>query len=450
VVIGVHSPKFTTEEDTESVRQAVARYGITHPVLVDSERRVWDAYGVRGWPTMVLIDPRGYVLGMVSGEGHGPALDQAIGEALRLLGEQQLLDDQLLPLRLEVDSGAISPASQLLYPGKVLADADGNALYIADSGHHRLVMARLDGSGYETIGSGEPGHEDGDFETTNFHSPQGMALDAAHGWLYLADTGNHLIRRVDLRARTVTTVAGTGAQGWRQRGGGPARETPLNSPWDVLLLDGNLYIAMAGTHQLWAYDPIRDTVSVWAGTGAEARHDGPASQATFAQPSGLATDGTRIFVADSEASSIRILEPSAAGGEPLVRTLAGGDLFAFGDKDGRGDLARLQHPLGVAWVPDDTPIGVIYVADTYNHKIRRLDPHTRDLSSFAGSGQPGGDDGVGAAARFSEPGGLSYTAGNLYVADTNNHAIRIVALADRTVTTLQIAGLCAPGICLPG
>lgn len=451
-VVGVHSPKFTNEDDAENVRQAIVRYGITHPVLLDSGRRTWDAYAVRGWPTLVLLDPRGYLLGQVSGEGNRDRLDAAIGQALDLLGEAHLLDDKPLPLRLESDAGAIPFASPLLYPGKVLADERTDTLYIADTGYHRIVVAGLDGTYRETIGSGMPGADDGDYETASFRSPQGMALDAERGWLYVADTGNHLIRRVDLANRTVTTIAGTGVQGHQRRAQGPAREIPLNSPWDVSLLDGVLYIAMAGLHQIWAYDPANESIRVVAGSGAEGRADGPAHQAALAQPSGLATDGMRLFVADSEISSVRVIEFSGAGAasEAQVRTLAGGDLFQFGWRDGTGDTVRFQHPLGVSWAASADGNGFVYVADTYNHRIRRLDPQTRAVITYAGTGAPGDGDGAAPDASFREPSGLSIAHSTLYVADTNNHVIRAISLEDGAVTTLALIGLCAPGICLPG
>ena len=448
-VIGVHSPKFSNEDNPESVRQAIARYGITHPVLLDSKRRTWDAYGVRGWPTLVLIDPRGYVLGRVSGEGNRARLDGAIEQALDLLGQAEALDATPLPIKLEAESGAFSPTSPLLYPGKVLADEASKSLFIADTGHHRIVRSDLDGRHAGVIGDGEPGATDGDFETARFRAPQGMALDAAHNWLYVADTGNHLIRRIDFETQTVTTVAGTGEQGLRRGEGGPALATPLNSPWDVCLLNHQLYIAMAGSHQIWVYRPSEETVAVFAGSGAERRTDGAATQAAFAQPSGIATDGVRLFIADSEISCIREIDLS--GAEPKVRTLAGGDLFQFGDHDGRGDLARMQHPLGLAWAPVGAPGGgVLYIADTYNHKLRRLDAATRDLSSFCGKPAAGFEDGPPLVARFSEPSGLSYARRKLYVADTNNAAIRVVSLPDGAVSTLSLPELCAPGVCLPG
>ncbi len=458
IVIGVHSPKFPNEENPESVRQAILRHGVTHPVLLDPHRRIWEAYAVKGWPTLVLLDPRGYILGRVSGEGNLERLDGAIAQALEILEHADVLDEKPLPVQLESARSEELATSALLFPGKVLADEGSNALYVADTGHHRIVRATLDGAEPLLIGSGEPGMADGDFETARFRAPQGMALDAARSELYVADTGNHLIRRVDLGSGRVTTVAGTGEMGRAATADGPALNTPLNSPWDVCLLKGKLYIAMAGPHQIWVYDPTADTVGVFAGTGTEGRVDGPISKSAFAQPSGLATDGSKLYVADSEISCIRMIDfdpgPNSSRdgkGEPRVRTLAGGDLFQFGDRDGKGDLARLQHPMGVVWVPVGVPGGgSVYVADTFNHKLRRLDPAVRDLVTFAGKNVPGDEDGTPMMARFREPGGLSYAKGKLYVADTNNHRIRVVALPSGTVTTLALKELCAPGVCLPG
>jgi thiol-disulfide isomerase/thioredoxin len=448
-VVGIHSPKFPNEDDAQSVRQAVLRHGIQHPVLLDSGRRTWDTYAVRGWPTLVLLDPRGYILGQVSGEGHREQLDAAIGQALDLLEEAGALDNRPLPVRLESASDALLAASPLLYPGKVLADADADLLCVADTGHHRLVIARLDGTEAETIGSGEPGAADGGYLSASFRAPQGMAYDPERRLLYVADTGNHLIRRVDLGSHIVTTIAGTGHQGFVRRGVHPARAVPLNSPWDVCLVGGAVYIAMAGLHQIWRFDPAAGNVAVIAGSGAEGRADGPATTAALAQPSGLAADAARLFVADSEISCVRAVE--LGGAEAIVRTLAGGDLFQFGDRDGRGDAARFQHPLGVAYVPAGAVDGpAVFVADTYNHRIRRLDPATREVTTIAGAAQAGNANGPATAARFNEPGGLSYAAGRIYIADTNNHGMRVLSLTERTVTTLSLPDLCAPGICLPG
>jgi thiol-disulfide isomerase/thioredoxin len=436
VVIGVHSAKFENEQDTDNIRNAILRYGISHPVVVDVNHRLWNEYAVRGWPTIVLVDPAGYVLGAVSGEGHREQLDTIIATALEAYKEAGVLSEKPLPIHLESDTLIDTP---LAYPGKILADPTSERLFISDSGHHRIVIASPQGALLETIGTGTAGADDGSFDEATFRNPQGLALDAEHDWLYVADTDNHLLRRLDLKTRTVSTIAGTGEQGIGPNLVAPAREQPLNSPWDVCFVDGLLYIAMAGCHMLWLYDPAKEELRHVAGTGREARIDGPAMQSAFAQPSGLTTDGHAIYVADSEISSVRRV---TLGDKVEVTTVAGGDLFQFGDKDGLGDLARFQHPLGVAWHDD-----LIYVADTYNHKIRTVNPKTRRASSFLGDGKPGNDDGE--QPRFYEPGGLSFAGERLYIADTNNHVIRVVDLASKAVSTLTINELCSPGFCLP-
>jgi DNA-binding beta-propeller fold protein YncE len=441
VVIGVHSAKFTNEQEITHIREAVGRYGIRHPVVVDAGNRLWDAFGVRGWPTLVLVDPQGYLVATVAGEGHGAQLDAAIGQALRVLRERDALDDAPLPLRQEFDA---MPMTALRYPGKIVADAQNDRLYIADSGYHRIVVTTLAGAHVATIGAGQPGNVDGPADSAAFNHPQGLALETAQNALYVADTNNHLIRRIDLTAMAVTTVAGTGAQNRLRFPAGPARAVALNSPWDLAWRAGTLWIAMAGQHQIWALDCVDGTIRAAVGSSGEGRRDGDARAAAFAQPSGLALsgDGRDLYVADSEISCIRAIDLAAP--EPTVMTVAGGDLFDFGLRDGVGDAARFQHPLGIAWHGDH-----LFIADTYNHAIRRLDPQTRRVQTVAGDGIAGDTDGAGRAARFYEPGGITAAGDLLYIADTNNHAIRVVEAATGRVTTLALSGVCAPGICLP-
>ena len=428
VVIGVHSAKFENEKDTENIRRIILRYEIEHPVYNDAEYQVWQSYGVRAWPTQVLIDPAGYVIGAVSGEGNYELIDQVIAKAVDEFRKRGELNEEPLKLTLERAKTGDLP---LAFPGKILADEKGDRLYIADSNHNRIVVTRLDGTLVETIGTGERGAADGPFAKASFFRPQGMALDGSN--LYVADTENHLVRRLDLKTKTVETVAGTGQQAREYFRQGPARTIELSSPWDLQLVGRQLYIAMAGTHQIWKLDLEKQEVSTFAGSGREARLDGPLLEAGFAQPSGITTDGKRLYIADSESNIIRAIDIAAG----QVETLVGGDLFDFGDVDGSGDEVRLQHPLGVVAVGDR-----VLVADTYNHKIKQLDPKARTVKTLLGTGKPGQVD--GAAARFYEPGGLSIANDKLYVADTNNHAVRVVDLRTREASTLNIKGLQPP------
>ncbi|PYS64644.1 MAG: hypothetical protein DMF74_06485 [Acidobacteria bacterium] len=428
VVIGVHSAKFANEKETENIRRIILRYEIEHPVVNDADFAIWNAYAVNAWPTRYLIDPAGYIIGRLSGEGGYEALDKAIGDTIAEFRKRGKLNEA--PLKLVLERAKIGDLP-LAFPGKILADAKSDRLFIADSDHNRIVIAKLDGTLLETIGTGAHGADDGSFDRATFFRPQGMALDS--DTLYVADTENHLIREVDLKSKTVKTVAGTGRQS-REPEAGMARSTALNSPWDLQLVGRTLYIAMAGPHQIWKLDLDKQQVSIFAGSGGEARRDGPLDQAAFAQPSALATDGKTLYVSDAEANIIRAVDLGSAG---KVRTLVGGNLFDFGDEDGLGNDVRLQHPLGLARWNDK-----LLIADTYNHKIKSLDPVARSVKSFAGTGKPGQSD--GAKPSFYEPGGLTIAGEKLYVADTNNHAIRVVDLKTKETKTLPIKGLQPP------
>jgi thiol-disulfide isomerase/thioredoxin/sugar lactone lactonase YvrE len=425
VVIGVHSAKFEHEGDTENIRRFAERYRLTHPIVNDRDFGIWRAYGIYAWPSAILIDPDGQMVASHAGEGYLAAFDEQIAAMALRFDERGTLDRTPLELG---EAGAPQPDSTLRYPGKVLADAAGDRLFIADTNHHRIVVTSLEGRVQAVIGSGEPGLRDGGPQEARFLRPQGLTL-AGPDTLYLADTGNHSIRRIDLTSGAVMTVAGTGEQEYmfdiREA---PARGTGLNSPWDVLFVDGQLYIAMAGQHQIWRYDPIAQTLHLHAGSGREQLRDARLLGAGLNQPSGLASDGTELFVADSEASAVRAVDIDAGGS---VRTIVGEGLFEFGDTDGRGDRVRLQHPKGVTFAD-----GVIYVADTYNNKIKRLDPDTRRSETFLGNGEAGWRDGE--QPLFYEPGGLSVAGDLLYIADTNNHSIRVADLGSGEVHTLLL------------
>jgi DNA-binding beta-propeller fold protein YncE len=428
VVIGIHSAKFQNEKDTENIRHIILRYEIEHPVYNDSEYAVWQSYGVRAWPTQVLIDPAGYIIGGVSGEGNYDIIDQAIAKTVADFRAKGELNEE--PLKLVLERAKVGELP-LAFPGKILADAKTDRLFIADSNHNRIVVTKTDGTLVDTIGTGDIGATDGAFDKATFYRPQGLALNGDN--LYVADTENHLIRRIDLKSRTVETIAGTGQQTHDYFKVGPARSVALSSPWDLQLVGHVLYIAMAGPHQIWMLDLDKNEVSTFAGSGREARLDGPLKEAGFAQPSGMATDGKTLYVADSESNIIRAID--IAGGS--VKTLVGGDLFEFGDVDGTGDDVRLQHPLGLLTYGDK-----LLIADTYNHKIKELDPKQDKVTSLFGTGKPGQADGP--ASSFYEPGGLALANGNLYVADTNNHAIRVIDLKTKRATTLNINGLTPP------
>ncbi len=425
VVIGVHSAKFDNEGETENIRYIVRRYEVTHPVVNDHNFEIWQSYGVNAWPTFMLIDPFGKVVGQMSGEPLYDRIQPIIDTMAREYGAAGVLNPAPLPqLQPELNNMEETP---LRFPGKVLADAAGNRLFISDSNHNRIVVAALDT--YEVldvIGNGTEGLADGDYASAEFFRPQGLTLDGNK--LYVADTENHAIRVVDLDNQTVTTAAGTGKQSFNYDASGPGPEIDLNSPWDVVAVGGKVYIAMAGQHQLWVYDIASGEVGPYAGSGQEGLIDGKLKDAAMNQPSGIDSDGTILYFADPEASAIRTADLNPDGS---VETIVGTGLFDFGDVDGTGDDVRLQHALGVT-VADD---GYLYVADTYNSKIKRIDPSTRESVTYLGSGDEGLVDGDN--PQFYEPGGIDYANGKLYIADTNNQVIRVVDMASQMVSTVE-------------
>ena len=445
-VVGVHSAKFENEKDAAQIREAILRYDIQHPVVNDADFAIWRSYGARSWPTFAVIAPDGTFIGVLSGEGRREELDALVQALLERFGQlaPETLNTKALPMRLEKTT---KPPGMLAYPGKVLAAPERDSLFIADSGHNRVVEVALDGTFKRAFGSGEAGLQDGAPAEARFRGPQGMAIH--EGVLWVCDTGNHAIRRIDLETGNVTTAAGTGEKGnhWRliqrsgvpnEHGPWPGRTTALSSPWDILFLDGVGHIAMAGSHSMWSIDPKTNAVRHTAGDLTERRLDAEDPyQAAFAQPSGLATDGTVLFIADSESSAILQAVPGGA-----VTTLAGAEkdqptnLFHFGDEDGVGWGRRFQHPLGVAYHR-----GKLWVADSYNHKLKYVLVDSRKVHSFLGGfGSPRQRD--DAPPRFAEPSGLSIAGDRLYVADTNNHAVQVARLLG--TDTGEVGGISYP------
>ncbi|KAJ8386564.1 hypothetical protein AAFF_G00168900 [Aldrovandia affinis] len=428
VVVGVHSAKFPNEKELE----------------------------VSCWPTLVILGPRGNLLFSVVGEGHRDRLFLFAAAALRHYGETGELTGGDIGVRLYRDS---LPASLLSFPGKVAVDSSGKRLVVADTGHHRVLVLSTSGRVLHSIGGPVSGRRDGHISEALFSSPQGVAMKG--DMVYVADTENHLIRKIDLSEEQVSTLAGMGVQGTDKEGGAMGPQQPISSPWDLALgtaggEEGNvLWVAMAGTHQIWALfledgklpkgsESKKGTCVRFVGSGNEEnRNNAYPHKAGLAQPSGLSVAAPEpwscLYVADSESSTIRTVSLR----DGAVKHLVGGErdplnLFAFGDVDGAGINAKLQHPLGVAWSPHS---GLLYVADSYNHKIKVVDPKSKQCGVLAGSGVASDALGPGFdQAAFNEPGGLCVGESGkvLYVADTNNHRIKILDLETRTVSLLAV------------
>lgn len=432
VIISVHSAKFPTEALTNNIRAAVMRHGLDHPVVNDLNFQVWQNYAIKAWPTVVVINPQGKIVHTQSGEILAKEFIPQIEDLLNEFEAKGLLDRTPLNFLAERTREPLRPLS---YPSKLLPAAD-DRLFIADTGHHRILEVILDENGLtgeivRVFGNGQPGLQDGPAATAMFHGPHGLAL--SDGTLYVADTENHAVRAIDLASGLVRRVAGTGEKAHGRFIVGEPAETPLRSPWALWIEDHILFIAMAGSHQVWVMVDERE-IGPFVGNGREALLDGLAIEASFNQPSDLSLGMGYLFVADAEASAIRavsLLEEKAR-----VVTLVGQGLFEFGDVDGMGGLVRLQHPTGVSFAD-----GLVYIADSYNHKIKTLDPTTGQVKTVIGTGQPGQADGPFAQAELFEPEGIAVSQGRLYIADTNNHLIRVADLAAQQLHTLNLRGL---------
>ncbi|XP_024977905.1 protein SUPPRESSOR OF QUENCHING 1, chloroplastic [Cynara cardunculus var. scolymus] len=450
-VVGVHSAKFDNEKDLEAIRNAVLRYGITHPVVNDGDMYMWRELGINSWPTFAIIGPTGKLLAQLAGEGRRKDLDDLVEAALIFYGRRKSLDTTPIPLSLEKDNDPRLLKSPLKFPGKLAVDVFNKRLFISDSNHNRIVVTDLDGNFLVQVGSsGEEGLRDGNFDTAMFNRPQGLAYNATKNLLYVADTENHALRVIDFVNEVVETLAGNGTKGSDYKGGGKGTSQLLNSPWDVCFepVNQTVYIAMAGQHQIWEHSTLDGVTKAFSGDGYERNLNGSSSSTTsFAQPSGLSLsqDVKEAYIADSESSSIRALNLTTGGS----RLLVGGDpvfsdnLFKFGDHDGIGFEVLLQHPLGVLCGKD----GKIYVADSYNHKIKKLDPATKKVSTLAGTGKAGFKDGAASSAQLSEPAGIvEADQGRLFIADTNNSLIRYLDLnkENAELVTLELKGVQPP------
>lgn len=398
LVIGVHSAKFKGEQGNQRILQAAQRFGLKHPLINDSDYALWKSYKIRAWPTLVLLGPDGQELARFVGEGHRAALEQAIAQALEqgsaTLNNQTDVAELLAPAE---DTGTLS------YPARLAFGPDGT-LYIADSGHHRILAVNPTGKILAVIGSGVRGLQDGTYTQAQFDLPRGLSV--IKDKLYVADTNNHALRQIDLKKKVVTTIAGNGRKG------------QVASPWDIEPLEQGraLAVAMAGRHQLWSFSLKKQKLSLLAGSGAENIKDGPATTAALAQPSGIAIAEKNIFFVDAESSALRVLE------DGQIKTLVGTGLFDFGFKDGVYPDAQMQHPQGLA-VTDQK----IYVADTYNNALRVYDHETTQLSTLP---LPHG--------ALSEPGDVLVHDGKLWIADTNHHAIKIYDPLTETLNTLAL------------
>ena len=425
IFIGVHSAKFFNEQDKKNIQQAVARYEISHPVLVDKQMVVWRKYGVSGWPTIAIVDPNGTLVYMQSGEGQ----KEMIEDTIDILLEKHEKSHTLAREPIKITKTVSTSKTILSFPGKI--SISKGRVAISDSNHNRIIVTNLMGKIEHIIGSGKIGLSDGSFSESAFFRPQGVTWK--NDLIFVADTENHALRKIDLQNRKVTTLAGTGKQGPWMSAGGKGIETSISSPWDIGVKDDLVFITMAGNHQIWAFDLKTELIRPFVGSGHENIVDGDRMQARLAQPSGISILDDVVYFVDSETSAIREIDLKTN----YVRTIVGHGLFIFGHKDGHTDEALFQHPLGLSAIPKK-----IFVADTYNSSIRVIDLEKETVATIIGKqGMNGvckvGDPNCDALGLY-EPSDVEFYEDRLYIADTNNHLIRVYDLKTNLLRTLDI------------
>ncbi len=425
VFIGVHSAKFFNEKDRKNIEQAVMRYEISHPVLVDKEMTVWNKFGVSGWPTIVIIDPNGTLVYRQSGEGQRESIEDTIDVLL----EKHEKSHTLAREPIKITSTIQKSNTTLSFPGKI--SISKGRIAISDSNHNRIIVTDLSGKIEHIIGSGKTGLVDGKFSDATFFRPQGVVWKDDS--IFVADTENHALRIIDLQKNQVTTLVGTGKQGSWVSPGGKGREIAISSPWDVAVKNNLVFIAMAGNHQIWTYDINTDVVRPFAGNGHENIIDGDRTQAQLAQTSGIFIYDDIVYFVDSETSSVREIDLKTN----YVRTIAGQGLFVFGHKNGNTDEALFQHPLGLCATSNK-----IFVADTYNSAVRVIDLENEKVSTIIGKHGMGGICKIGDpncdTLGLYEPSDMELYEDKLYIADTNNHIIRVYDLKTNVLKTLDI------------
>lgn len=428
-IIGVHSGKFDNEKDFAAIRKAILKYDITHPVVNDPQLKVWNNFDVKAWPTFILINPHGNIVKTYVGENEAEKIK---GDVKKLVSKYKYqINRDPLPVVLE-KFGMIG--NVLDFPTKLEYAADFTyktrhvpAIFIANSGQNNIIASSLTGDIIVKIGSTKEGFEDGSFDVASFRAPQGLLY--SDGKLYVADTGNHALRVIDFKEGKVKTIIGSGQRGEIvEKEFIEAKNLDLASPTDIEFFpDKNtIVIANSGTHQILSYNIKKQTVSVLAGNGDEGIDDGKYPENSLAQTADMSAYGRKLYFVDSESSSLRVLDESGN-----VKTLIGKGLFEFGHTNGDKNRAAMQHPLGL--IVDDTGA---YVADSFNHVIRKYDFSSGQIRDLIGMGSRG--DKVGGNTQFDEPEGIVTVLDRFYIADSNNNRILIVGRGSLNSELLDI------------
>lgn len=409
-VLGIHIPKFDKEADDRVIMKAVNRQRINFPVANDRNWITWQHFGITRWPSVALIDGAGAVREIVAGDDQIELLEKMIGELINESATSHSMKEHAFRANNPEERSVLSFPS-----GITVTDSH---LYIADTGNNRILECTHQGRILREFGNGHPDLNDGPANDAAFNSPRGLCL--VRETLYIADTGNHALRRINLIGGDVATVLGTGRPGQPREGVSKhSSENSLNMPWGLSGSNDKLYIAMAGCNQIWEYELGNARLRFIAGTGDLGIADGPGKNALFAQPADVALVQQSLYVVDSATSAVRAIQLQ----QNTVQTLVGQGLYEFGDQDGERRDARLQFPQAIALDPNSP---VLWIADTYNGSLRKL--------RLGG----GGMSTQQLPQSLNEPAALAVGAGSLWIADAGAHEILRYDFASELLSRLPI------------
>jgi len=409
-LIVVQVPRFDSEREPQRALKLLRSQGVSAPILLDADWAAWQRFDVQAWPTLVLLDAGGYERERLVGIG-GADLEKALNALCA--GQSLPLDEEMRDAR----ETQPEPRLSLRFPvGLAVAD---DRLYIADSGHHRILECTTGGRVLRQFGLGTADFIDGGIGEAAFHRPRGLALE--RGVLYVADTGNHALRRINLLSGHVDTLCGNGRAGEPVEGPVQhAQQAPLNHPQDVVVADNQVHIAMAGDNRIWSYELGNRTLRWRAGAGALELRDGSGHLAAFAQPCSLAAVQQALYVCDALGSAVRSLQLRG----DLVQTLLGGQgPWDFGNEDGPRSRARLQFPQAIALSPESP---LLWIADSGNGSLRSLRLGGGELSTTA------------LPRRLHGPAGLAVSAGTVWIAETDAHAVLRYDIASGELSDVPI------------
>lgn len=393
-IIGVHQPRYPQETDPQRVSKTLNRWFLRWPVIHDRDYLLWRLFDIKAWPTAVLLDAEGRVAGIYPGRERRAELEARIHVVLDDAATRDIRSFEQTP-----QARRPEPRSSVMFP-TALAGSD-QFLYVAETGRNRVLELAHDGRVNRVFGSGNAGLWDGRKAEAGFNAPQGLAL--GKDTLYVADTGNHALRRIRLLSGEVETLIGTGKPASGVRESGLPRTQSLNLPTGLALVHERLYLGQCGLHQIWQFDMNTQQLAPFSGSGREDVVDSADTEAAYSQPVCLSANRDTLYVADAGGNSIRAVRLA----DGSVHSPVPGQVFESGDMDG-GLQARLAGPRAVLFDPGRN---VLWIADSVNGKLK-VHALAKGETKTLGLNYP-----------LQAPGGLALAGGNLWLANTDAHEL---------------------------